>query len=151
MQYYGQLNDIEIESPSPDISSVERIEELIAAFESAYGKLYARSAASPELGYLITQAVVRGRVGIEKPSLVEMPATSGSPPAKGVRSVYWSVPEPGFVDTDIYEMEQVRNGHVIEGPAVIEAAATTFPVPPDRRVYVDANDIFHLENREGAQ
>jgi N-methylhydantoinase A/oxoprolinase/acetone carboxylase beta subunit len=55
------------------------------------------------------------------------------------------------VETDIYEMEQVRNGHVIEGPAVIEAAATTFPIPPDRRVHVDANDIFHLENREGAK
>jgi N-methylhydantoinase A/oxoprolinase/acetone carboxylase beta subunit len=149
MQYYGQLNDIEIESPSPDISSVDRIEELIAAFEAAYGKLYARSAASPELGYLVTQAVVRGRVGIEKPSLVEMPVTSGSPPVKSVRSVYWNVPEPGFVETDIYEMEAVRNGHTIEGPAIIEAAATTFPIPPDRRAWVDANDIFHLEYREG--
>ena len=35
---------------------------LIAAFEEAYSKVYARSARSPELGYLITQAIVHGSV-----------------------------------------------------------------------------------------
>jgi N-methylhydantoinase A/acetone carboxylase beta subunit len=150
MQYYGQLNDIEVESPHPELSGTDRINALTDAFETAYGKVYAKSAKSPELGYLVTQAVVCGRAAIEQPSLVEMPTRQGSPPVKGTRRVYWNQPHPGFCETDIYEMEDVKNGHSIEGPAVIEAAATTFVVPPDRRVRVDAHDIFHLEYKERA-
>ena len=52
MQYYGQLNDIEIHSPHQQIEEASQVDDLIAAFEDAYGKLYARSARSPELGYL---------------------------------------------------------------------------------------------------
>ena len=47
MQYYGQLNDLEIESPHQSLETGEQVDDLIAAFEEAYGKLYARSARSP--------------------------------------------------------------------------------------------------------
>ncbi|MCO5315300.1 MAG: hydantoinase/oxoprolinase family protein [Solirubrobacterales bacterium] len=154
MQYYGQLNDIEIDSAVPALETADQVQNLIAAFEQAYGRLYAASAKSPELGYLVTQAVVRGRVPAEKPKLVDIPTVTGSPPVKGTRSVYWPATpgrEPGFTETDIYAMEEVRNGHAIEGPAIIEAAATTFPIPPDRRVWIDRHDIFHLEYREDAR
>ena len=40
----------------------EHVDELIVEFEDAYSKVYARSARSPELGYLITQAIVHGSV-----------------------------------------------------------------------------------------
>jgi len=58
MQYYGQLNDIEILSPHQQIEEASQVDDLIAAFEDAYGKLYARSARSPELGYLLTNVIV---------------------------------------------------------------------------------------------
>ncbi len=148
MQYYGQLNDIEIDSPTPELESADDVRALIAAFETAYGRLYATSAKSPELGYLVTQAVVRGRAKAEKPVLVDRPVVSGSPPVKGTRRVYWNTPSPGFVETDIYEMGDLRNGQTIEGPAVLEAPATTFAIPPDRRAWIDAHDIFHLEYKE---
>ncbi len=69
MQYYGQLNDIEIVSPHAEMEEGEHVDDLIAAFEDAYSKVYARSARSPELGYLITQAIVHGSVDVEKPAL----------------------------------------------------------------------------------
>lgn len=153
MQYYGQLNDIEIDSPSPALETVEQVERLIEAFEEAYGKQYASSAKSPELGYLVTQAVVRGRVPIEKPVLVDRPLVSGSPPLDGSRRVYWprtAAAEAGFRQTDVYRMDQIRNGHSVEGPAIVEAAATTFPIPPDRWAWIDAHDVFHLEQKEDA-
>ena len=61
MQYYGQLNDIEIVSPHMDLEDHTHVDDLIEAFEDAYGKVYARSARSPELGYLVTHAIVTGR------------------------------------------------------------------------------------------
>ena len=44
MQYFGQLNDLEILRPHQAIETGEQVDDLIAAFEDAYGKLYARSA-----------------------------------------------------------------------------------------------------------
>ncbi|MFN8173622.1 MAG: hydantoinase/oxoprolinase family protein [Solirubrobacteraceae bacterium] len=151
MQYWGQLNDIEIVSPHASLDTPEKMDDLVAAFEEAYGRLYAVSAKSPELGYLITQAIVRGSVEVEKPVLPEREVVSGSPPVKAVRPVWWAPPgggRGGFEETPVYEMADVRNGHSIEGPAVIEAPSTTFAIPPDRRAWIDAHDLFHLETEE---
>ncbi len=147
MQYYGQLNDIEIDSPHSNIETADQVADLIDCFEDQYGRLYAASAKSPELGYLVTQAIVRGAVDVEKPKLPHRETSTGAPPVKHTRSVHWG---EGFawVDTDVYEMDDVRNGHSIEGPAIIEAPSTTFAIPPDRRAWIDEHDIFHLEQKE---
>jgi acetone carboxylase beta subunit len=147
MQYWGQLNDIEIDSPHAEITASGHVDDLVREFERQYGRLYARSARSPELGYLVTQAIVRGAVAVEKPHLPEQEIVTGAPAVKQTRPVHWG-DRFGFTVTDVYEMSDVRNGHAIEGPAVIEAPSTTFAVPPDRRVWVDRNDIFHLEYKE---
>src|SRR5699024_4880706 len=107
MQYYGQLNDIEIDSPHADLAAAEHVDALIATFEEAYGKVYARSARSPELGYLITHAIVAGSVPVETPALPEQEPTEGAPPEKDRRLVYW---DEGRVDTAIHELAEVRAG-----------------------------------------
>ena len=144
MQYFGQLNDLEIVSPRLELEEGEHVDELIAEFEQAYSKLYARSASSPELGYLITQAIVLGSVPVEKPALPELPVDSrqSTVDRKGTRPVWW---EHEFVDTDILTLEDVAAGQVVEGPAVLESAATTFAVPPGRKATLDTHQIFHLE------
>jgi acetone carboxylase, beta subunit len=147
LQYYGQLNDIEVLSPHQEMSEGGQVDDLIAAFEEAYGKLYARSARSPELGYLVTNVIVTGAVEVEKPALPDEDETGGgAPEPKERRDVWWS---DGFADTPIYEQDDVRAGHEIDGPAVIESPADTFAVPPGRRVRLDGNRIFHLSHRNG--
>jgi acetone carboxylase, beta subunit len=141
MQYFGQLNDIEIVSPRLELEDDSHLDELIAAFEDAYAKVYARSARSPELGYLVTQAVVTGRVEVEKPVLPELPETSGEPPSKGTREVWWT---GGFVGTKLYELTEVGAGQGIAGPAVVESPSTTLAIPPGRGARLDRNGIFHL-------
>jgi N-methylhydantoinase A/oxoprolinase/acetone carboxylase beta subunit len=142
MQYYGQLNDLEILSPHQRLSEGSEIDDLVGAFEDAYSKLYARSARSPELGYLITNVIVTGSVGVEKPSLPDEPEQQGAPPRKGTRPVWW---RDGWADTDIYEQDDLRAGHAVAGPAIIESPADTFAVPPGRRARLDRHRIFHLE------
>jgi N-methylhydantoinase A/acetone carboxylase beta subunit len=146
MQYYGQLNDLEILSPHQQLEEAAQVDALIAAFEDAYGKLYARSARSPELGYLITNVIVTGSSEVEKPALPDEPESTGEPPAKGSRPVWWS---DGWTDTPLYEQDDVRAGQSVTGPAVIESPADTFAVPPGRRARLDRHRIFHLENIEG--
>jgi acetone carboxylase, beta subunit len=141
MQYFGQLNDIEIVSPHPEIEEGSQLDELIAAFEDAYAKVYARSARSPELGYLITQAIVMGSVEVEKPSLPELEERSGEPPVSSTRRVRWRDRDAA---TSIVRLEDVDAGHVIEGPAIVEHVATTFAIPPGSSARLDRHGIFHL-------
>jgi acetone carboxylase, beta subunit len=145
MQYMGQLNDLEILSPHGELTEAVHVDDLIAAFEDAYGKLYARAARSPELGYLVTNVIVTGAVDVEKPALPDEEPVSGTPGAKGRRDVWW---DGGWTDTPIFEQGDVRAGHAVEGPAIIESPADTFVVPPRRAARLDGNRIFHLETRE---
>jgi acetone carboxylase beta subunit len=147
MQYYGQLNDIEIYSPHQEITEAAHVDALIAAFEDAYGKLYARSARSPELGYLVTNVIVTGAAEVEKPALPDEAETGGEPPTKGSRPVWWS---DGWQETPLYEQDQIKAGQTVAGPAVIESPADTFAIPPGRRARLDSHRIFHLETTEGA-
>ncbi|HEX4759155.1 MAG TPA: hydantoinase/oxoprolinase family protein [Thermoleophilaceae bacterium] len=142
MQYFGQLNDIEIVSPHREMEEGSHVNDLIATFEDAYAKVYASSARSPELGYLITQAIVLGAVDVEKPTLPSLAETSGAPATKPDRPVWW---RDGFTDTAILDLESVGAGQIVDGPAVLESPATTFTVPPGRRARLDEHQIFHLE------
>lgn len=145
MQYFGQLNDIEIVSPHMTIESGSQLDDLVAEFERAYGKLYARSASSPELGYLVTHAIVLGSVEVEKPALPDVEERAGEAPLKGVREVWWKG-DGGHaaVATDIYELDDVAPGATIEGPAIVESVATTLAIPPGRSARLDRHRIFHL-------
>jgi N-methylhydantoinase A/oxoprolinase/acetone carboxylase beta subunit len=144
MQYAGQLNDLEIESPHESLETGEQVDDLIAAFEDAYGKLYARSARSPELGYLVTNVIVTGSVPVEKPALPDEPeAEGGAPEPKATRPVWWS---DGWDDTPIFEQADVRAGMRIAGPAVVESPADTLAIPPGREARLDGHRIFHLSH-----
>ncbi len=69
MQYLGQLRDLEVKTDKEWIDGAAGMQELIDSFEDLYGKVYARAAKSPELGYLLPTVIVSGTVEVEKPSL----------------------------------------------------------------------------------
>lgn len=67
MQYLGQLNDLEIDSPVAELSGAEDWDDLVQSFNDTYARVYADAARSPELGYGITGAIMRGSVETKKP------------------------------------------------------------------------------------
>jgi acetone carboxylase beta subunit len=145
MQYQGQLNDLEIESPIASFKEVEDWEALVTAFEDTYTRVYAKAAKSPELGYSITGAIVRGIVEVAKPRIPEEPLVSETPPEDaflGTRNVYW---KGEWMVADIWEMEKLKPGNKIQSFSIIESPATTFVIPPGFETYLDAHRIFHLK------
>jgi acetone carboxylase beta subunit len=150
MQYFGQLNDLELPSPVARIRSKEDVDALIDAFEELYAKIYARSARSPELGFMFTSAISLGAVEVEKPRLPEDEERDEIPDGavKGTRAI-WVAGE--WVDAAIYEMESVAAGNVIDGPAVLEDPATTFVVPPGTSARLDRHRIFHLRQHVASE
>jgi acetone carboxylase, beta subunit len=151
MQYYGQLNDIEFVSPHAALQDSSHVDDLINTFEDAYAKMYASSARSPEFGYLVTHVIVHGTVDVEKPALPQLPEEPGKPPLKATRKVHWGrASREKFVKTEIFQLESVKAGNSIDGPAIVEHSATTFAIPPGRRATLDGHHIFHLTNMEGS-
>ncbi|WP_285879055.1 hydantoinase/oxoprolinase family protein [Neobacillus mesonae] len=145
MQYQGQLNDLEIEAPISAFHSVDDWESLIKTFEETYARVYARAALSPELGYSITGAIVRGVVEVAKPQIPEEPIYGETPPADalaGYRQIYWN---GEFLPAKIYEMEKLMPGNRIQAFSILESTATTLVVPLGFEAYLDEHRIFHLK------
>ncbi|RST57169.1 hydantoinase/oxoprolinase family protein [Siminovitchia terrae] len=145
MQYQGQLNDLEIEAPIKEFKDVGDFETLVKTFEDMYTRVYAKSALSPELGYSITGAIVRGVVDVPKPEIPSEPLYGETPPKEaflGTRQVYWT---DGWQYADIYEMEKLMPGNRIKAFSIVESTATTLVVPTGFEAYLDKNRIFHLK------
>ena len=144
MQYLGQLNDLEFRAPVDSMQDPDGLGRCIAAFEGLYGKVYALAAKSPELGYLFTTAVMAGSVEVEKP-LLPQAVLSGTEPdeeaRKEPRRLYW---RGDWHQAAILEMEALKSGNRICGPAVIESPSTTLMIPPGREVTLDEHRIFHM-------
>ncbi|MBE3558945.1 MAG: hydantoinase/oxoprolinase family protein [Ktedonobacteraceae bacterium] len=151
MQYRGQLNDLEIESPLPDVKAetAEDWQRLTDAFEATYARVYAKAAKSPELGFSVTGAIMRGIVQSVKPRIpTETPGDKTPPDAAyvGQRPVYHS---GRWLDASIWHMEALQVGNHIKGPAVIESPATTFVVPEGYETTLDPHRLFHLYRYTG--
>ena len=145
MQYQGQLNDLEIEAPIQAFSSINDWERLVNTFEETYSRVYAKSALSPELGYSITGAIVRGVVDVAKPQIPQEPLVGETPPGDaflGIREVYW---DGKFISAKIYEMEKLMPGNRISAFSILESTATTLVVLLGFEAYLDENRIFHLK------
>ncbi|AOF80713.1 hydantoinase/oxoprolinase family protein [Methyloversatilis sp. RAC08] len=145
MQYTGQLNDLEIISPITNASTAADWDKIVEAFETTYGRVYANSARSPELGNSATGAIMRGTVVTQKPVLPEDPDGGPTPPAEaflGTRPFYR---HKKWVDAKLYKMELLKAGNHIVGPAIIESDATTFVVPNGFETTVDKHRLFHLK------
>jgi acetone carboxylase, beta subunit len=144
MQYMGQLNDLEINSPITSAATVEDWSKLVRAFDETYARVYASAASSPELGFGVTGAIMRGTVLTRKPVLPEEPTAGETPPASariGSRPFYR---HKSWEQAVVWSMEALKAGNRVVGPAVIESPATTFVVPSGFETHVDSHRLFHL-------
>jgi acetone carboxylase, beta subunit len=66
--------------------------------------------------------------------------TPSSSSVKGQRAGHWRGTDIIF---DIYEMDELRAGNVVNGPAVIEHPATTLLIPPTHHVEFDERRLIH--------
>lgn len=144
MQYLGQLNDLEIDSPLTSVSNVDDWSRIVEAFDETYARVYASAARSPELGFGITGAIMRGLVVTKKPKVPEEADAGKIPPAAasiGSRPFYQG---GEWKEAKLYEMEALKAGNRIAGPAVIESPATTLVVPDGWATELDTHRLFHL-------
>ena len=122
MQYMGQLNDLEINSPIASAADRAGLGPASSTpSRQTYGRVYASSARSPELGFSVTGAIMRGMVATQKPVLPEDPDGGPTPPPEariGTRPLYR---HKRWLDAVIWKMEALQPGNTITGPAIVES------------------------------
>lgn len=146
LQYFGMLDDLEVEPPSDNIKP-DDLEIIARRYDNLFEQIFKRGTKSPELGYHITKAIATGVVPVPKPKLPleeegdQKPEENAS---KGNRDIFWG---SRWHDASIWEMSLLNPGNIINGPAVIEAPATTLVIPPSFLVKLDKHRIYHMEVR----
>lgn len=144
IQYFGMFDDLEVKSSSDNLKA-EDVWKLVRSYDDLFEQIFRRGTKSPDLGYHITKAVATGIVPVPKPKLPDY-KLSGKDPDKGAnkgkRKIFW---EADWHNASLWEMSLLNPGNLIDGPAVIEAPATTLLVPPGFKVFLDKHRIFHME------
>jgi N-methylhydantoinase A len=144
VRYRGQMEDLEVTSPTARLNSPQDVDRLIAAFEELYEKVYAGVAKHQRAGYQISELGLSVAIPKVKPKLVKRPLEGKVPPreaVKGERQVYV---DGKWHKAVIYDMDKIRPGNEIQGLAVIEAPATTYFVPAGRRTWMDEWSLLWL-------
>jgi N-methylhydantoinase A/oxoprolinase/acetone carboxylase beta subunit len=149
IRYYGQLDDVEVESPVASLASEPDVDKLLARFEEVFTRMFTLAGKPSDPSYQFTEVSLIAQVDTVKPKLVQHELQDKTPrkeASKGTRDVFqkgqWQVAQ-------LYEMGELRPGNEIDGLAVIEAPNTTLFVPPDWHVRIDEYDIYWLERKGG--
>ncbi|MCL5971538.1 MAG: hydantoinase/oxoprolinase family protein [Firmicutes bacterium] len=143
MQYQGQLNDLEVESPVIRIQSRQDLQRVLNAFEEIYTRVYSEAARSTELGFRLMAVTVRGRGDMPRVQLPDEPIQDPDNPdaRKGTRRIYT---RDGWQDAAIWDMSRCRAGNVIRGWSIVESPSTTLVIPAGYEGRLDRHLVFHL-------
>ncbi|MFC1593242.1 hydantoinase/oxoprolinase family protein, partial [Candidatus Omnitrophota bacterium] len=144
VQYFGQFYSIEASLPpiKPDkLMTQNDFNALIKDFHERHRlqRGYSDDNAPTEIvGIKVKTIGLRNPVNIVEQPLIEKDASHA---LKRKRLVYFN--ELGdFNDTPCYDGNRLQNGHVINGPAIVEEETTTIAIPPKAQVRVDKHGNY---------
>jgi N-methylhydantoinase A len=134
MKFRRQVHNLRIPAGAGELRS-EEIEALMMSFEEAYERIYGKGTAYRKAGIELSNFVVTATTKTYKPQLKEEEwAGADSDRARiGERQVYFE----DFIETPVFDMEQLRPGNRISGPAVVESSATTLLLHPRQTATLD--------------
>ena len=137
LHHPGQLWTIRVRVPTVGID----VTHLRVAFEAEYRRLYGHVQQDGTIAVTSLRLTARASTGQMMVSGGES-ATQPLDPIE-VRSVWHG--DAGWVDTPIYDGSDVRPGHRIMGPALVEELTTTVLARPGDELWVDDNGDFFID------
>ncbi len=144
MRSTGQLYVITIASPVERLDSRDDVAAILQGYFDEYADRFGDTALTREVGVSIDAVRLRAWVPREPWRLTEQPTVERGVDAarKRSRSCWW--PRAGFEETPVYDYAALAPGHVVDGPAVVEAADTTILVAPEWSGAMDAYGFLTL-------
>jgi N-methylhydantoinase A len=131
MRYRRQVHVVTTPVEGSDPLSAASMQQLLGRFDNLYEDRYGQGSAYSEAGVDMVNFRVRGVGLLAKPRLTRQPRGDSDPRAAfaEVRSAYFSSAGK-FIEAQCYEYEKLRNGNVVEGPALIWTPITTIVLNP---------------------
>ncbi|MCA0919966.1 hydantoinase/oxoprolinase family protein [Pseudooceanicola nanhaiensis] len=136
MRYVGQGHEVAVALPDP----LAPPEELRAAFEAAYHRLYGRRL--ERIGVEIISWTCRIAPPPRPAQAVPAPQEATAPAADGHAEVGGA--RHAALPHALYTRAALRPGHVLTGPCLVREAATSTAVPPGWEVRVLGDGTLHL-------
>lgn len=145
VRYYGQLEDVEVESPAARLESPADVDRLLGQFEEIFGKMFTLAGKPPQPQYLVTEVSVIAQVDTIKPQVIRYDLEGKKPPKKAFKDKRPVFQQGRWQSATIYEMSELRPGNEIRGLAVVEAPNTTLFVPQGWRVRIDEHQVYWMD------
>ncbi len=146
-RYIGQMSEWEVPVEVGRVNTIEDLNKVIGAFEKHYTSIYPSGARYPEAGYQITEIYVEAVAKKQKPVIPSYPLAGEKPPvkaSKGQRQAYMDGKWQAF---DIWEMDLLKAGNRVNGPAIIEHPMTTLVIPPQNYVEFDEHLFIRYKRK----
>jgi N-methylhydantoinase A len=148
MRYRGQGHEIAVPVPARDYRD-EDAGELLAAFETAYRRLYSRIIPGVEVEVLSWVVLLSGPVPADAADPPPEPPRYTPQPAR--RRAVFDADTADFIDVPIYERVALVPGAFIAGPAVIVEDETSTLVSPAFDARIDVHGYIELTRRTASQ
>lgn len=150
MRYTGQLEDVEVPLKITRVTSDGDLDNIVQEFDDLYAAINRSVAQYKEAGHSVTELGLIAKVDKIKPKLMRQPLHDPEPSSeafKGTREMYYN---GWWQEAQLWEMDLLRPGNRIAGPAVVEHPATTLVIPEGDHVWVDEWTIIHYEHGDTA-
>jgi N-methylhydantoinase A len=127
MRYGEQIFEVGVDLDGIDWHSPDLVALLAAAFHRRHEELYTYALPDQEAVLVNARVAVIGRL----PALPREPDRAASAPAAplGSRRIYLG----GWHEAPVYDVDALRPGQMIDGPAIVESATTTTLLRPGDR------------------
>jgi N-methylhydantoinase A/oxoprolinase/acetone carboxylase beta subunit len=141
MLYGGQIHSERASSPLLFLESEDDVHAVYERFEQEFSEAFSPLAVNVPGGVYIDTFVLRVAVPGQELSLPTLEATDEPPEPASRRQAHFGE----WVDTPVYELEALRPGQSLSGPAIVQAAYTTAVIPPGRRFTITEHGLGILE------
>ncbi|RJS62670.1 hydantoinase/oxoprolinase family protein [Bacillus sp. PK3_68] len=134
MRYVGQEHTVKVPLPAIEWSP-ETLQQIITSFHELHEKSYTFQLPEAQVEVVNLHLIAFSQV--EKPKMKEMKqAADTQAPLKERRKVYYE--ETGWMETNIYDRNDLAPGMRISGPAVIEDLMSSILLYPSQDLEIDS-------------
>ena len=142
MLYGGQVQVKRVSCPVISIADARDAQAVYDAFEKEYSEAFSPHVVNKPGGAYIDNIIVKATIPTKKLTLPRFELGTADPSAAetGTREAYW--PELARrADTPVYSFGRLRPGHLVNGPAIVEAEFTTIVVPPGHHLSINEHGL----------
>ncbi|WP_027554687.1 hydantoinase/oxoprolinase family protein [Bradyrhizobium sp. Cp5.3] len=141
MRYGEQVFEVDVPLSDVNLTAPALVAEVEERFHRRHEELYTYASRDQEVVFVNARVAAVGAVPRSEGANMPTPATEPSAPPASKRQAFFGT----WCEVPVYALEKLRPGHVLEGPAIIEAETTTVVINRDDRTMVNALGWLDIE------